>query len=115
MVNRPWIVLLLAFLAACATSAPEGETAGATTADDLDVEEEAEEVEIPPEGALPLSVILGRLEAKDYTQIVEAEFEDGVWEIEYIVDGEERELRVDPMTGEILPEKAEEDAESEAS
>lgn len=111
-------VLFLALLVACGAPAPEGEEAPATDieaveAEDLEVEgeDEEEELEVPPEGALPKSEILAKLEALGTTQIIETEFEDGVWEVEYVVDGEEHELSVDPMTGEILPE--EEEAEEE--
>ena len=119
-----WSVLLLAFLVACAMPASEGEDPGATEdaaletaeADDPETEgeEEGEGVEVPPEGALPLSVLASRLEAKEYTPIIEAEFEDGVWEIEYVVDDEAQELLVDPMTGEILPEGSEEEQSEES-
>jgi len=108
-------VFILAVLVACGAPAPEGEDAPATedaamdlvAADEFEGEEEGE-VEALPEGALPLQEILAKLEALGYTEIVESEYEDGAWEIEYLVDGEERELLVDPMTGEILPEEAEE-------
>lgn len=120
-----WSVLLLALLVACATPAPEGEDPEATEEAALETaeadvpeaegEEEGEGVEIPPEGALPLSEIASRLEAKEYTPIIEAEFEDAVWEIEYVVDDEVQELLVDPMTGEILPEESEEERSEESA
>ena len=91
---------LLALLVGCAAPAP-------AVVEEIESEEE-EVSEIPPEGALPLSVILAKLEGMGYAPIVEAEFEEGAWEVEYVVDGEERELHVDPMTGEILPEQTEE-------
>jgi len=119
-----WSVLLLAFLVACAAPALEGEDPETTgeaaleTAEadvpEAEGEEEGEEVEIPPEGALPLSEIASQLEAKEYTPIIEAELEDGVWEIEYVVDDEAQELLVDPMTGEILPEESEEEQSEES-
>ena len=112
-----WIVLLLAAFVACGTPAPESaepeaaEYAAAEIANTEDLEadegEDEGEIELPPEGALPKSEILAKLEALGYTGIVETEFEDGAWEVEYVVDGEEHEFRVDPMTGEILPEEAE--------
>ena len=111
--KKLWLVFILAVLVACGAPAPEGEEVPATedaamdlvAADEVEGEEE-EEVEALPEGALPLQEILARLEALGYTEIVESEYEGGVWEIECLVDGEERELLVDPMTGEILPEEA---------
>lgn len=118
-------VLLLALLVGCGAPAPTGEEATVTDiesieTEDLEVEgeDEEEELEVPPEGALPMSEILARLEALGHTRIVETEFEDGVWEVEYVVDGEEHELLVDPMTGEVLPEEdeeAEEEPDEESS
>ena len=71
---------------------------------------------MPPEGALPLSEILARLEAAGHVPIVEIELEDGMWEVEFVVDGEEQELKVDPLTGEIIDDVSseEESLESEA-
>ena len=124
MIKNVFAVLLLAVLVACGAPAPEGEESAVddapmemATDDDVegdDEEDEEETLEIPPEGALPLTEIIAKLEALGHTPIVEIEFEDGVWEIEYVFDGEERELDVDPMTGEILPEDPEED-ETEGS
>ena len=107
-------VLVLAGLIACGAPAQEGEESpkagdpAIETAEVDDLEGEEEEVEILPEGALPLPEILAKLEALGYTEIVEAEFEDGVWGVEYVVDGQNGEIHVDPMTGEILPEGPEE-------
>ena len=75
--------------------------------------EEPEELEIPPEGALPLSEIIASLEVGDHTTIIEVEYEDGVWEVEYVVGDEEHEILVDPMTGEPLPEEDDEEDEAE--
>ncbi|HSO23091.1 MAG TPA: PepSY domain-containing protein [Chondromyces sp.] len=66
------------------------------------------EVEVPPEGALPLSEIIASLEVGAHVAIVEVEFEDGAWEIEYVVGDEVHEIHVDPMTGEALDEEADE-------
>jgi hypothetical protein len=119
------LTLLLALLVACGAPAPEGEDVAtadieSVETEDLEVEgeDEEEELEVPPEGALPKSEILAKLEALGYTQIVETEFEDGVWEVEYVADGEEHKLHVDPMTGEILPaedEEAEEESDETSS
>jgi hypothetical protein len=75
------------------------------------LEEDEGEVEVPPEGALPLSEIIASLEVGAHVAIVEVEFEDGAWEIEYVVGDEVHELRVDPMTGEALDEEADEPEE----
>jgi hypothetical protein len=116
MMRNLFLVILLAVLVACGAPAPEGEEPvtddapmETATGDDHEGEEEEEALEVPPEGALPLPEVIAKLEALGYTGIVETEFEDGVWEVEYVVDGEERELHVDPMTGEILPEDPEGD------
>jgi hypothetical protein len=113
MKNLIFVLMLLVFVA-CGAPAPEVEEPATTddatkelaTAEEIEGEEE-EESEALPEGAMPLLEILARLEALGYTEIVESEYEDGVWEIEYIVDGEERELHVDPVSGEIVPEEPE--------
>jgi len=104
--------LMLVVLVGCGAPAPEGEESMATeemaTTEDVAGEMQEEALEALPEGSLPLPEILAKLEALGYTEIIETEFENGAWEVEYMVDGEERELRVDPLTGEILPEEPEE-------
>lgn len=75
------------------------------------VPEEEGEIEVPPEGALPLSEIIASLEVGAHVTIVAAEFEDGAWEIGYVVGDEAHELRVDPMTGKALEEEADEPEE----
>jgi hypothetical protein len=71
--------------------------------------EEAEgDVEVPPEGALPLSEIIANLEVGAHVTIVEVEYEDGAWEVEYVVGDEVHELRADPMTGEAFDDEADE-------
>jgi uncharacterized membrane protein YkoI len=116
MVWRMLSVIVLAFLVACAGPAPEGEDPEPTevaVAETVDVEEDDEVLETPPEGALPLSSILVTVEAMVDAPIVEVEFEDGVWEIECVTDGEEQEFHVDPMTGEVLPSMEEEEEEGD--
>ena len=53
---------------------------------------------------MPLSEIVASVEVVSHHTITEAEFEDGVWKIEFVMDGEEYELQIDPMTGEALSE-----------
>lgn len=89
---------------AMSPEAPEGEQAAQAAIP----EEDEGELEVPPEGALPLSEIIANLEVGAHVTIVEVEFEDGAWEIEYVVGDEVHELRVDPMTGEALDEEADE-------
>jgi hypothetical protein len=110
------LVLLAAFLGACSAPSTEDPAesaadADAVSADELEAEGEDGMAEVPPEGALAASVILARLEGSGYAPIVEAEFEDGLWEIEYVVDGEEHEIQVDPMSGEVVPKPQGDDEE----
>jgi hypothetical protein len=58
----------------------------------------------PPEGALPLSQVIARIEAMDGVRFVdEVDWDDdGYWEIDYVMtDGRKVEARLDPMTGDI--------------
>lgn len=108
-------VVCVALLLGCSGQAPESEKSVTTDGDrgEAIFAEDFEdggvkELEAPPEDALPLSEIIETLKTDGYTKIIDAEFEDGVWEIEYVVDGEEHELHVDPVTGEVLPEETQE-------
>ena len=105
------VILLLAVLLACGGTVQEGNEAG--EADVVMAEtDEGEELEIPPEGSIPLSEIIASFEIEGHTWITEVEFEDGVWEVEFVVGDEEYELKIDPMTGEALsdePEKSDDD------
>ena len=113
--NKVLFALCAALLLGCAGPASEsdhpvtidGDRGEIISIEDFEGQGE-EELEIPPEGAPPLSEILAKVEAIGYTQIIDAEFEDGVWEVDYVVEGEEHELHVDPMTGEVLPEETQE-------
>ena len=102
------LALLLAVLSGCGAAVPDSEAP-----DEADVAAaETEELEIPPEGAIPLSEIIASMEIAGHTWITEVEFEDGVWEVEFVVGDEEYELEIDPMTGEPLsdePEKSDDD------
>ncbi len=60
--------------------------------------------EAPPPEALPLSELLARLEATGNVRYFdEVDWDDkGHWDIEYVaVGGEEVEIEVDPVTGEL--------------
>ena len=62
--------------------------------------------ELPPAGAKKLSEIVKALEDQDLGAITEIEFEDGVWKIEvHNRDGSETDLRVDPLSAQILSRK----------
>lgn len=109
--------LLIAPLALCALWAcaptghhdPSGTNEGteneAIFAEDFEAEG-GDELEVPPDGAVPLSEIIFSLEVGSHTAITEVEFENGVWDIDYVVGGEEYEILVDPMTGEALPDES---------
>ena len=62
--------------------------------------------ELPPSGAKKLSEIVKALEDQGLDGITEIEFEDGVWKIEvHRPDGSEIDVRVDPVSGQILSRK----------
>lgn len=61
--------------------------------------------ERPPEDAKPLTEIIKMLETQGYAPITEISMDDGVWEVEAYKNDEERELRVDPLTGKILSDR----------
>jgi hypothetical protein len=94
---------LLIVMLACGAPHPTG-TDGARAEEDV--------LEIPPEGSLLLSEIVASIEVAAHNTIIGAEFEGGVWEVEFVVGGEEFELKIDPMTGEAIsdePERADDD------
>lgn len=103
-------VIVLIFTVACAAPTPEGDATGEADVATAELEEgeeleEEEELEIPPEGSIPLSEIIANLEINGHTWITEVEFEDGVWEIEFVSGDEKYELEIDPMTGEALSDE----------
>lgn len=55
----------------------------------------------PPADAKPLSVIIKSLEDAGFAPIIEVDFKAGRWHIEAFKDGQKRDLRVHPVTGEI--------------
>ena len=56
----------------------------------------------PPTDAKPLSELIKIVEKAGYNNIVEVEFEDGVYEIETIDEnGKEIEIKIDPLSGEF--------------
>lgn len=61
--------------------------------------------ERPPTGSKPLLEIIQSLEAHGYKPITEISIDDGVWEVEAYKNDEERELRVNPLTGEIISDR----------
>ena len=58
--------------------------------------------EIPPATAKPLSEIIRSLEADGHSVITDIDFDDWVWVVRTYKAGLEFELRVDPVTGEVL-------------
>lgn len=61
--------------------------------------EKGDAEETPPENAKPLAEILAGLES-EVGVIEEAEFDDGLWEIEARKDGRKVKVKVDPVSGE---------------
>ena len=61
--------------------------------------------EKPPENAVPLSEIVKSLETSGYSPITEVSIDDGIWEVEAYKDGEERDLKVDPVNGEVISDR----------
>ena len=61
--------------------------------------------EIPLKDAMPLSEIVKNIEDKGYTPITEISFDEGAWEAEAYKAGYERELKIDPVSGEILSDQ----------
>ena len=59
---------------------------------------------LPPSNARPLSEIIEILESKGYDPIIEMEFEDDYWEVEAFRENTLVEVRVDSVTGLILPD-----------
>jgi hypothetical protein len=104
MMKTPMLALLLVALVACGGGAPEGDEAVQTEEASLTAAD-AHDLELPPEGSLPLSEILASIEVAGHTSITEVGLEDGVWEVEFVVGGEEYELEIDPVTGEALSEE----------
>lgn len=60
----------------------------------------------PPTDGLKLSELLQVVEKAGYERIVEASFGRKAWEVEAYRDGVKRELRVDPTSGEIISDRA---------
>lgn len=61
--------------------------------------------EKPPADSLPLAEIVTTIESQGYAPITEISMDDGVWEVEAYKNNEERELRVDPMNGNVLSDR----------
>jgi hypothetical protein len=63
--------------------------------------------EKPPADAAPLSEIIKSLEDKGYSPVTDVSIDDDAWEIEAYKDGEERELKVDPVSGQVISDQPE--------
>lgn len=57
-----------------------------------------------PARSLPLSKVLAAVEQAGLTSIVEANFDDGVWEVEGFRGDRAVEVHVDPLTGKLVHE-----------
>lgn len=59
-----------------------------------------------PEGAVNMSKVLESLKSKGYNFIKEIKFDDGVYEVKaFNLDGNEVKIKIDPKTGNIIPEQ----------
>ena len=64
--------------------------------------------EMPPNDAKPLSEIVRTLEEQGYSPFVDIEFEDGQWEVKAYKEGVKRKLKIDPVSGEIVLDRKDE-------
>lgn len=58
--------------------------------------------EMPPPGAMALSMLITKLEQQGYTPVVDVSLEQGRWEVEAYKEGKKFDLKLDPNSGEIL-------------
>ncbi|BAQ63634.1 hypothetical protein GM3709_399 [Geminocystis sp. NIES-3709] len=62
----------------------------------------------PPRNAKPLSEIIKNLENTGYSPIVDVDYDDNQgWEIKAYRNNQKRELKVNPVSGDILSDKQE--------
>jgi uncharacterized membrane protein YkoI len=59
----------------------------------------------PPAKSMLLSTIIEAIEKAGYTHVHDVSFEHRVWEAEVRRDNMKRELRLDPLTGEIVEDR----------
>ncbi len=62
-------------------------------------------VEMPPQDAKPLSELVRTLEKQGYSSFVDIEFDDSQWEIKAYKEGVKRKLKVNPVSGEIVSDR----------
>lgn len=72
----------------------------------LSEEREDDDEPRPPQDAKPLSEILAGLEKNGYSKLHDVSFERRYWEIDAISSEGKRELHVDPKTGEVTRDRA---------
>ncbi|WP_442481514.1 PepSY domain-containing protein [Aeoliella sp. SH292] len=60
----------------------------------------------PPADSLALSEVIASLAKADYADIDEVSFEGTSWEVEAWHNGVKRELRVDPLTAEVISDRS---------
>lgn len=61
--------------------------------------------ERPPADAKPLVEIINTLETQGYSPITEISMDNEVWEVVAYKNNEERELKVNPVTGQIISDR----------
>ena len=59
----------------------------------------------PPPDVMVMSEIALSLEKQGYILIAEIEFDDGMWKVDAYKDGQRRDLKVDPRSGQIVADK----------
>jgi hypothetical protein len=71
------------------------------------VSEHRDEAEkAPPANSMALSEVIASIAKADYVDIDEVSFEGTSWEVEAWHIGVKRELRVDPLTAEVISDRA---------
>ena len=58
--------------------------------------------DVPPADSKLISAIVEAVEARELGTITEAEFDDGVWEVELRKNGTKNKLKLDPATGDPI-------------
>ena len=106
MMKNPWLPVFVIALCVlgCAPTAEHGAVteSGGEALYAEDFEDGNEVSEVPPVGSLPLSEIVASVEVMSHHTITEVEFEDGVWVVEFVMNGEAYEVQIDPLTGEAV-------------
>lgn len=60
----------------------------------------------PPANAKPLSAVILTIEQAGNATILDITFDDGRWEVDILRDGQTRELHIDPESGAVVDDRA---------